>query len=240
MPIKNSIKTYISEGYYHVYNRGVNKIDIFKDKLDYEVFLSYLKTYLLPQDKVNLFGNLNNLSLSSKERSRLITLLRLKNYASKIELLTYCLMPNHYHFLVKQNDKNDLENFMRSLMTRYTKYFNTRYKRRGPLFEGRYKAVLIETDDQLLYLSRYIHRNPIKTRMTSTNISAVLRSQPSSYLVYIGDINQSWVKPTIILSNFANHGQNSYKVFIEEKDSSNEEKSRTLIYNLSIDDEGEE
>ena len=76
--------------------------------------------------------------------------------------------------------------------------------------------------------------------MTSTNISAVLRSQPSSYLVYIGDINQSWVKPTIILSNFANHGQNSYKVFIEEKDSSNEEKSRTLIYNLSIDDEGEE
>lgn len=84
-----------------------------------------------------------------------------KNYHGQIELLAYCLMPNHFHFLVKQTTDRAIAEFMQSLILKYVMYFNKKYKRVGSLFQGRYKTVLINDERQFVYITKYIHRNPI-------------------------------------------------------------------------------
>src|SRR3990167_5152571 len=108
MPARNIIKPYVEQGYYHVYNRGVNKANIFFDEQNYKTFLSYLKTYLLPKDERELSAVIANPHTAYRERNQALRLLRMNNFFGKIELLAYCLMPNHFHFLIKQKDKNDM------------------------------------------------------------------------------------------------------------------------------------
>lgn len=235
MPCKNAIKTYIEDSFYHIYNRGVNKRTIFIDGMDYSVFLSYLKTYLLPKDKEKLFSIIANPNSTSKEKEHASQLLLLNNFHKRIKLIAYCLMPNHFHLLIKQAEKNDLEYFMRSLMTRYTKYFNHKHGRIGPLFQGDYKAVMVTTDPQLLHLTRYIHLNPLKLSK-SQNISESLLLQPSSYLVYLGKVKQEWIKPKFILQNFSASGFNSYQSFVEDTDSDLELESAITISKIAIDE----
>lgn len=160
MASRNSRKVYSENSYYHIYNRGVEKRLIFLDNQDYYIFLSYLKEYLLPKDEQKLSQQLSNPNTSYKEKSKILRLLRLNNFADEIMLLAYCLMPNHFHLLIKQKSHNSIDKFMNSLGVRYTMYFNRKYKRVGALCQDVYKAVLIENEPQLLYLSSYIHRNP--------------------------------------------------------------------------------
>ena len=124
MPSKNTLKIYIKNGYYHLYNRGVEKRKIFQDEQDYAVFLSYLKIYLLPKDENNLKKLLLNSDLDYRERDNTLRLLNLNNFTDEITLLAYCLMPNHFHLLLKQKSENSIDVFMRSLCTRYTMFFN--------------------------------------------------------------------------------------------------------------------
>ena len=110
---------------------------------------------------------------------------------------------------------------MNSLWTRYTGYFNKKYKRVGPLFQDVYKAVMIESDEQLLYLSRYIHRNPIAKRHFRNPASQgdALRGYIfGSYQEYLGMRNTSWVHPEEIVSFFASKGFSSYRNFVESED----------------------
>ncbi len=164
MPAKNRIKEYLDNSFYHIYNRGVEKQPIFRDSQDYHVFLSYLKTYLEPKDEIKLRKILTSDSVSWREKDQAIKLLRLNNFSDSIKLLAYCLMKNHFHFLIKQSEATAMDRFTNSLFTRYTMYFNKKYKRVGPLFQSVYKAVLVNTDEQLVYLTRYIHRNIIANK----------------------------------------------------------------------------
>lgn len=229
MPAKNSVKIYVENGFYHIYNRGVNKRSIFKDQQDYSVLLSYLKTYLLPKDTQGLDQILADTHSSAKEKDVALNLLQLNNFHNRILLLAYILMPNHFHFLIQQTGKNDMDSFMQSCMTRYTRYFNQKYKRVGPLFQGKYKAVMVESDAQLLYLTRYIHRNSLFLP------GADIFSQPSSYSVYLGKTKQAWVKPEFILSNFSTSGYNSYESFVEDDDETIEEQSIFTLPKISLD-----
>lgn len=173
MPSKNSIKQYIENGYYHLYNRGVEKRNIFLDKQDYAVFLSYLKYYLDP-------------GLGSDPKS----------LASQVEIIAYCLMPNHFHLLVRQLTKNGITKLIRALSTKYVMYFNKKYNRVGTLFQGRYKGILIVNDFYLLHLSRYIHLNPV-------SLGSDPKSYPySSYRYYLGIQNITWIKSSEILGFF--------------------------------------
>ena len=226
MPSKNTLKIYQAGGFYHLYNRGVNKMDIFTDREDYGVFLSYLKTYLLPKNTDKLYTIISNQKSTAKDKDTAIRELNLNNFYGKIDLVAYCLMPNHYHMLVTQKETTGIEIFMKSLMTRYTQYFNKRHKRVGPVYQSRYKAVLVDTDAQLLHLTRYIHCNPERT---------VLFQQPSSYPIYLRKIKQDWVKPDFILQNFAKTGFNSYQSFVESKDSELEEQTFRTISKIAID-----
>ena len=173
MPAKNSVKEFVSDSYYHIYNRGVEKRIIFKDEQDHAVFLSYLMTYLLPKDEVALRAVIANPGSTSKEKDKALKALRLNNFADSITLIAYCLMPNHFHLLVKQTEEMTIDSFMQSFCTRFSLYFNRKYRRVGPLFQGLYKAVRIVSDEQLLQLSRYIHRNPISLASQGTSCEAI-------------------------------------------------------------------
>lgn len=234
MPSKNSVKTYVGENYYHLYNRGVNKRKIFKDQQDASVFLSYLKTYLLQKDEKSLMTTLSNPQSTPFEKDQALKLLQLNNFYGRINLICYCLMQNHFHLLVYQKNDMDIDAFMQSAGTRYTIYFNRRHKRVGPLFQGRYKAVIIKSDEQLLYLTRYIHRNPFAR---SDLGRSDLFQQPSSYKVYLGETKQEWVKPNVILSNFSKSGFNSYRSFVEDEDPDLEAQSSVMLEKLILDEE---
>jgi putative transposase len=143
MPARNAIKYYVENGYYHVYNRGVNKNEIFSDSRDFAVFLKYVKQYLTPKDERLTQQLLNNTYVSSAERRRIAGGLALQNFSQDIILLAYCLMPNHFHFFLKQKCLNAMNLFMKSLTLRYAMYFNRQHQRSGPLFQGVYKAICI-------------------------------------------------------------------------------------------------
>ena len=213
MPSKNSTKQYVTGGYYHIYNRGADKRIIFEDEQDYGVFLCYLKEYLLQKDVEKLKEEFFKPNISYKEKDKISKALKMNNFYEEIMLLAYCLMPNHFHFLIKQNQADSIDRFMNSLATRYSMYFNRKYKRVGPLYQSVYKAVLVETEEQWLYLSKYIHKQALASQ------GVALRTQPSSYAQYLGLANAAWVQPGEILKCFSRTKQNlAYKQFVQGGD----------------------
>ncbi|MBI2010298.1 MAG: transposase [Candidatus Chisholmbacteria bacterium] len=151
-----------------------------------------------------------------------------KNYHEKIKLLAYCLMPNHFHLLIQQTDSEVIAEFMQSLTTRYTMYFNKRHKRVGALFQGAYRAVLIQEDAYLLHLSRYIHRNP------SEYVDDISKGY-SSYADYLGLRQTSWIEKRTILAFFKEgtltslRHINSYQSFVEQTEIPSEEFLGELV-----------
>lgn len=228
MPSKNSRKQYVEDAYYHIYNRGVEKRVIFKDKQDYFVFLSYLKEYLVTKNMRELTDIVVNLNSSPLKKNKALKLIRLNNFADDISLISYCLMPNHFHFLLKQMSVYAMDKFMNSLGTRYTMYFNLKYERVGPLYQGVYKAVLVSTDEQLLHLTRYIHRNPLSIK-SNTQENALIK-QPSTYLEYIEKRKTAWINTSEVLPYFSKTNPKlSYKSFMDA------EEDQKVIENLTID-----
>lgn len=213
MPAKNSLKQYLEGGYYHLYNRGVEKRVIFQDEQDVGVFLSYLKEYLLYRDQDALRQQLADPKISYRERDEIVRKLQLNNFYGEISLLAYCLMPNHFHFLVKQNSAESIDLFMNSFCTRYTMFFNRKYHRVGSLYQGVYKAVLVRDEKQLLHLSRYIHKQALSYQHRHLQIV-----RPCSYPEYLGLRKTAWVQLQEILAYFSkNNPHLSYEVFVKQE-----------------------
>lgn len=234
MASKNSIKIYAEDSFYHLYNRGVEKRRIFEDNQDYAVYLSYLKNYLLPKNEKELYKKLSDPNTSYKERDTVLGLLRMNNFHEEITLCAYCLMPNHFHLLIKQKSAGSIDKFMNSLCVRYVMYFNKKYKRVGRLFQDVYKAVLVASDEQLLYLSSYIHRNPLLKNLgklaSEDDLFRALFSKPSSLPEYLGQRNAEWVHPEEILTHFSKTNPNlSYEAFVKQTE------DLSVIGNLTID-----
>ncbi len=205
MPAKNSVKQFIENGYYHLYNRGVEKRTIFKDKQDYAVFLHYIQKYLDPNPGSDP-----------------------KSLAKEVDLIAFCLMPNHFHLQVKQKTKHGITKLIRAVCTSYTMYFNKKYDRVGTLFQGKYKAALILDDPYLIHLSRYIHLNP----------GSDPESYPySSYRYYLEQEKASWIKPEDILVFFrkinklGSKSYFSYQDFVENFPIGSEE----ILSELTLD-----
>ena len=229
MPARNSQKLYVADTWYHVYNRGVEKRIIFLDSQDYGVFCSYLKEYLSVKDEAQLYSNLADTNTSTSTKDSILKALRLNNFVDEIILGAYSLMPNHFHFLIKQRNVESMDRFMSSISTRYAMYFNRKYKRVGSLYQGVYKAVLVETDEQLLQLSRYIHRNGLSLQGETLQ---TLSGQPSSYAEYLGMRQTSWVHSAEILSFFSKTNPSlSYETFVTQAE------DMELIAQVTIDGE---
>ncbi|MFN3301904.1 MAG: transposase, partial [Patescibacteria group bacterium] len=173
------------------YNRGVEKRDIFVDDKDYLRFIHDLYEF---NDKNPVF-NLNFRLKSNYRDPTSIVEKERKKRKLLVEILCFCLMPNHFHLILKQVAENGIPLFMQKLGG-YAYYFNSKYRRIGPLFQGRFKAIQIDNENYLLHLSRYIHLNPIeivepkwkeKKVINLQKINKFLKSYRwSSYLDYIG------------------------------------------------------
>lgn len=142
-------------------------------------------------------------------------LIRLKyngNQKELVRIFAYCLMPNHFHLLIQQLIDGGITNFLSNLTNSYTRYFNTKYERVGSLFQGPFKAKLVATDEYLLQLSKYIHRNPYSLSQWQNKIYPY-----SSYRLYLSPEKNSFCDTDFILSYFSTaNPKSSYKSFVEE------------------------
>lgn len=150
---------FASDEYYHLYNRGTEKRNVFSNPSDYRRFhlLLHLANSVAP---VRIRDRKSGQGLTSAKTI-------LSQFAEEISerlvhVGAYCLMPNHFHMLVREIEPGNLSIFMQKLTTAYTMYFNKKYERVGALFQGTFKAKHVEDDGYLKYLFAYIHLNPIK------------------------------------------------------------------------------
>lgn len=171
--------------FYHIYNRGTEKRDIFTSHADYGRFLALL--YFANQtDAADLKLQGSTLSETIEERAGI----------PLVEIAAYCLMPNHFHLLIRELEEGGISKFMQKLTTGYTMYFNKRHERSGSLFQGKFKATHVSDDRYLRYLISYIHLNPVKLiepKWKETRIADKERAEryleayaSSSYLDYLG------------------------------------------------------
>lgn len=208
MPSRNIVKVYVENGVYHIYNRGVDKREIFSDEQDYAMFLYYLKCYF------------SNPKFLDKIPRHLKYTLYNTNLYQEIKLLAFCLMPNHFHLLVKQVDRIAIQKIMKRLGDAYVRYYNDKYERVGSLFQGTYKAVLVRTDEQITHLSRYIHCNPLKEIFQ--NSQKLKKYNFSSYPYYLGHKKADWLSINEILDYFGSDKSDlkvkmeNYEKFIDE------------------------
>src|SRR3989344_7368319 len=142
--------------YYHIFNRGVARQPTFLNRNDYKRALLTLSYYRFSSPPVRLS---RFKEFSQEERNRIaLNMQKKKKFA---EIISFVFMPNHFHLLLKQTVNNGISHFLSKFTNSYTKYFNTKYNRVGPVFQGVFKSVHIESDEQLMHLSRYIHLNPV-------------------------------------------------------------------------------
>ena len=168
--------------YYHIYNRGVEKRKIFLEKNDYTRFTKMLR--LANGEKPVVFRLVQGMPLDKVDVGERVTAIG-----------AYVLMPNHFHILARETKENGLSSFMEKLTTSYSMYFNKKYERVGSLFQGRFKAEHIDSDEYLKYLLSYTHLNPIKLYQPSWKEEGLYDSkqaekflnqyQYSSYLDYV-------------------------------------------------------
>lgn len=190
---------FVNGQYYHVFNRGVGHMTFFLNQFDYKHFVKTALYYQLegPKPRFSLFAPLT----TKLDKSKKI-----------VEITSYCLMPNHFHFLLRQERDGGVIEFVRKLCNSYAKYFNTKNGRVGPLFQGEFKAVRIESDEQLVHLSRYIHLNPLVSYITSDLESYMW----SSYREFVGLDNIGICTKDIVLGQFKS-AQN-YKGFVNDQE----------------------
>lgn len=197
---------FVSGCYYHIYNRGVEKRKIFLDKFDHLRFLETVGFYRKKPVPMKL----------SDFRRGKIRLKKIEFQKELVRIVCYCLMPNHFHFLIQQLEDGGITEFMRKLSDSYTKYFNTKHERVGSLFQGCFKAKLIDSDEYLLQLSKYIHKNPNELEFPHGKWEANIYPY-SSYGCYLSGEKHPFCDTEFILSYFSKTGLNSsYESFVEE------------------------
>ena len=178
---------------FHILNRGVDKRNIFLDDHDYFRFIHNLFEFNDPSPVFNL-GYFLNRNQSIDLRSRYV-----KRRKLIVEILAFCLMPNHFHLLIRQKEDGGITKFMRKLGIGYAKYFNQKYQRIGALFQGRYKAVPVSRGSHFIHLPYYIHFNPLDLIMPEWRMGKIKNYKKavkflefyrwSSHLDYIGKKN---------------------------------------------------
>lgn len=182
--------------YYHIFNRGVDKREIFSNARDYERFLSSMD--LLNDEQEGLMIEWRDFKKgNSKAKLDDFLKLRFRKRNFLVEIIAYCLNPNHYHFILKQVADKGIEKFLHKIGISHTKYYNRKNKRSGSLFQGVFKSVHIDSNEYLLYLSAYVNKNNFIHGYNKKN------NWPYSSLPdYLGKRNDKLVKKYIILGQF--------------------------------------
>jgi putative transposase len=195
----------------HVYNRGIEKNIIFFNDRDRKRFLFLMMTFQIPETMKNVDRMFKDFILDPETYIKNFNCDGLKK--RQIELISFCLMPNHFHLLIQEIEEGGISKYMQRLQNAYTKYINTKYDRSGHLFQGAYKAVLVESNEQLLYVSSYIHKNPRELRDYKNK---ELKYFWSSYQDCV--LENRWgefLKPDMLTGQFFSEHGESYQDFVE-------------------------
>lgn len=199
----------VNDQTYHVFNRGIDHRLTFTNKLQYNRAIIIIDYYRF----ANLLLKLSKFLKTSNDGKQII-INEIKSKNNKhIEIFAYCLIPNHFHFLVKQLQTNGISKFMANFQNSYTRYFNTQKERTGPLFLDQFKSLRIETDEQFLHVSRYIHLNPL-TSYVVKDFEALLKYPWSSLNEYLN--NEALICEINAILNFFKQ-KNDYLDFIEDQ-----------------------
>lgn len=193
---------------YHIYNRGVEKRPIFLIKRDYLRFIELTNYYRFVKCPVK-FSYFKK--LSSSERENIFNKLRTDS-EKLVDIYAFCFMPNHFHFLLKQLADEGISKFITKTSNGFSHYFNIRHERVGHLFQGNFKAVRIEDDEQFIHISRYIHLNPVSSYIIQPE--KLGDYEYSSYPEYIGE-KVGFCNTKEILSFFPS--SNDYKKFVNDQ-----------------------
>lgn len=195
---------------YHVFNRGIDRRPTFTDRRQYQRAYLAAKFYqydLLPVKLSKLLSS--NLEI----RNEMLSYLKKENNKI-VTILSFCFMPNHFHFLVKQLKDKGISTFMSNFQNSYTRYFNTRVERTGPLFLDQFKAKIIETEEQLLHVVRYINLNPLTSYVVGKLEDLILYPW-SSYKEYLGYTDDILSDTALILSLFKS--RKDFKQFMDDQ-----------------------
>lgn len=190
-------------------------MDIFRDSADYAFFLSRLREYLFPDE---------NRRAPSAGEGRYI---RKSFPLGSFTLVCYCLMPNHFHLVLRQNTEIPLSALMLNLISGYSRYFNNKYSRVGSLFQDQFKSIHIDSNEYLLWLSAYIHQNP----KTAGLVTDLTKYTYSSYPDFVGARKGTLCEMEVVLEQFSTIG--TYEQFVV--DSLESIKQRKELSHLLLD-----
>lgn len=143
--------------YYHVLNRSIAKYEIFNNAEDYSRMIELLNLYRFSELPCK-YSKFSRLTLPYQKA--IINNLS-KNSNTLVEIVAYCIMPTHIHLILKQLTDGGISKYMAKVLDSYSRYFNIKHGRKGPLWEGHFDSILVDTDEQMLHLTRYIHLNPV-------------------------------------------------------------------------------
>ncbi len=184
---------FVNGEFYHIYNRGTDKRVIFSDQYDFERFLRAMNEF----NSIKPVGSLYENSFRDRLRSREPKL---------VNIVAYCLNPNHFHIILEQMKNGGISNFIQKLGGGYANYFNAKYKRSGTLFQGRFKSKHVDSNEYLLHLSVYVNLNNKVHKIKNQNFR-------SSWDEYMRDNKTSLCGTKIILDQFKNSKE--YRIFSE-------------------------
>lgn len=148
---------------YHVFTRSIADFKIFNNKHDYTRAQHLIKYYKFNNDL--RFSKFIELKTCQQNGFNSALNIMSKDKEELIQIVAYCLMPTHIHLILKQLQENGISKYMNNVLNGYSKYFNTKHKRKGPLWESRFNSILVDSDEQLLHLTRYIHLNPATAKL---------------------------------------------------------------------------
>jgi len=211
----------VQDEIYHIYNRGVEKRVVFLEDRDYVRFIHNLFEFNDTAPALNLYYKSQSYEVGLR---KIAEEMRTKRNLL-VELLAFCLMPNHYHLMLKSKTPNGVTEFMRKIGTGYTNYFNQKYERVGPLFQGKYKSTRIVEEAHFIHLPYYIHLNPLDLTAPEWRIGGVHNYNKamkflasyrwSSHLDYTGEKNFPSVTQRNLLLEFF-EGTKQYTMGINE------------------------
>ncbi|MGE4357239.1 MAG: transposase [Candidatus Omnitrophota bacterium] len=189
---------------YHVLNRSIAGFQVFNDESEYKR-MRELFTYYQQEKPPLRFSRYLNSNRSNSEKDN-------RGGDNKlVEIIAYCIMPTHFHLILQQKKEGGISIYMSNILNSYTRYFNTKHKRKGPLWEGRFKRIRVKTDEELLHLTRYIHLNPV----TAYLVNKPENWQFSSYQEYLSQAEGN--NKICNFSELLEIKPSTYKTFVEDR-----------------------
>ena len=192
--------------FYHIYSRSIAGFIVFNNPDEYSRMIDIFSLYQYRDfnHKYSRFADLD-FTLQAEIRTDLE-----KSSSKYVDIVAYCLMPTHLHLILKQSEDGGISTFISKTLNSYTRYFNIRHKRIGPLWEGRFKNVFVENDEQMIHLTRYIHLNP----SSASIVNYPIEWPHSSYGEYIE--LDSVLNPICLYREILDIVPSEYKRFVND------------------------